>query len=46
MSTPDRTGIRGILELTDDIAGWVILAHNVVRVLHGIHESDQWIKVG
>ena len=39
-------GIRDVLELTLDIAGWLILARKVLSLLHDIHKSDQRIKVG
>ena len=38
-------GTRRVREFTDDIAGWAIIAPKQFSVLHGIHKSDQWIRV-
>jgi len=39
-------GIGDVRELTDNIAGWVILAGNVLSALYDIHNSDQRTNAG
>ena len=46
VSTLDRIGIRNVRVFTVHIPRRVILAHNELRVLNGIHKSAQRMEIG